>query len=45
MARVLKKVNFLKGRTNLGKTPRFPGISGPRYAASGSNNRRVKARG
>jgi hypothetical protein len=44
--RTVKKVKFLKGSTNLGTTPRFPGISGTVVSrAANSNNRRVKVRG
>jgi hypothetical protein len=43
--RTVKKVKFLKGATKLATVPKFPGIGGPRYAASGSNNRRVRVRG
>jgi hypothetical protein len=45
MPRTLKKVKFLKGRTNLGTVPKFPGISGRVVSrAANSNNRRVTVR-
>ena len=43
--KVVKRLKFLKGGTNVASTPRFPGLSGPRFAAKNSNNRRVRVRG
>lgn len=45
MARIVKRVKFLKGGTRLAKGNLFPGLTGPRYTSSGSNNRRVRVRG
>jgi hypothetical protein len=44
MIKVVKKMNFLKGRTKLSMT-RNTGIYGPRYSSANSNNRRVRVRG
>jgi len=44
--KVVKRVKFLRGSTHLARGGvGIPGIYGPRYAASGSNNRRVRVRG
>jgi hypothetical protein len=44
--KTVKKSKFLKGSTNLGTVPKFPGISGTVVSRpANSNNRRVRVRG